>query len=39
VYVNGSKIEQGHVDGHNRADGWWELLFMVADDAAQRREE
>jgi len=31
VYVNGWKIASGHVNGHNRADGWQELLRMIAE--------
>ena len=32
VMVNGREIATGEVTGHNRADGWRELVRMVAEE-------
>ena len=37
VYVNGRRIDQLVVKGHNRADGWARLLEQVA--AAKRERD
>lgn len=37
VYVNQKKIASGEVRGHQRSDGWQELLRMVADTTTTSR--
>lgn len=38
VFVNGKEIARGDVEGHNRKDGWADLVKMIAEHELNKGE-